>query len=53
MVDALSFRVNGLAADTKLVEALTKLDELSGGANRPAAESSLKQRSWDKSLTKC
>ena len=36
--------VNGLATTTELVEAVTMLDELSGGTERPVVESSFMQR---------
>ena len=50
--DALTSRVNGLADTAELVEAGTLWDELSSGAERPAVESSLKQRSWDEPICK-
>ena len=52
LVGALTSRVNGLAATTELVEAETLWDELSGGSERPTAESSVKQRSWDEPICK-
>ena len=45
LVGASTSRVNGVAATTELVQAGTMWDELSGGTDRPTAESSLKQRS--------
>ena len=52
LVGALTSRVNGLAATTELVEAGAVWDELSGGSERPTAESSLKQRNWDEPICK-
>ena len=50
LVSALTSRVNGFAATTELVDAGTLWDDLSGGTERPTAESSPKQRSWDEHM---
>ena len=52
LVGALTSRVNGLAATIELVEAGTLWDELKGGTERPTAEPSLKQKSWDEPICK-
>ena len=52
LVDALTSRLNRLAATTELVEAGPLWDELRGGTERPTAESSLKQRTWDEPVCK-
>ena len=52
LVGALISRENELAVTIEIVEAGTMCDELSGGTERPTAESSLKQRSWDEPIYK-
>ena len=50
LVGALTFLVNGLAATTELVEAVTMWNESSGGIERQTAEFSIKQTSWDEPI---
>ena len=52
LVDALTSRVNGLAATTVLVEAGTLWEQVSGGTECPTAESCLRQRRSVESVCK-